>query len=356
MGYKKYTNKRTVLKKWAVNLIISIILILLGIGSFSIITSLNFKKVEENILYQSNIQTSIDYNVTLKENDLFDEKEMNKGEVYPSLFTDKIKPKFNYTYDSATLYPLTYEYNITATIVGDYKLNDDSDTSKLWTKRFTLIPTKTASINEKKSFFINEEFEIDYDYYDKQASEFKKTLKIPATTKLNVTMSVLIKTYVEGNLIQDEKEITMVIPLTQEAFKIEEKLIKEDSIVEKRILNDEKITSVKKFYAGIVILIIDLIILSLFFKDIFNIEKINNYLYKLKKILKDYGDVIVEVNNPVDESGLDVISVKSFKEMIDLQEELRLPVMFYETIYKLEGEFSVVHGNIIYKYILTNRK
>ena len=51
---------------------------------------------------------------------------------------------------------------------------------------------------------------------------------------------------------------------------------------------------------------------------------------------------------------LDIIEVKNFNEMIDLEEELRVPIMFYETIEYLEGEFTLVHNNILYKFILKN--
>lgn len=38
--------------------------------------------------------------------------------------------------------------------------------------------------------------------------------------------------------------------------------------------------------------------------------------------------------------------------MIDLEEELGVPIMFYEMIEYIEGEFTLVHNNIPYKFVL----
>ena len=35
-------------------------------------------------------------------------------------------------------------------------------------------------------------------------------------------------------------------------------------------------------------------------------------------------------------------------------EELRIPIMFYEKEEFYEGEFVIVHNNLLYKYVLTN--
>lgn len=92
----------------------------------------------------------------------------------------------------------------------------------------------------------------------------------------------------------------------------------------------------------------------LFFKEIFNVEKKTNYTLKLNKILKSYGDIIVELATQINMENYQIIDVKNFNEMIDLEEELHIPINFYETIDSYEGEFYLIHSNVIYRYILTN--
>ena len=42
--------------------------------------------------------------------------------------------------------------------------------------------------------------------------------------------------------------------------------------------------------------------------------------------------------------------------MIDLEEELRIPIIFYENIYQYRSIFTITYNNTIYKYILRNKK
>ncbi len=99
---------------------------------------------------------------------------------------------------------------------------------------------------------------------------------------------------------------------------------------------------------GFVLMIISLILFAVFFERIFNIRKQSQYQKERNKILKEYGDIIIETKSPVTRSGLTITEVKSFKEMLDLEEELRIPIMFYENEEKEYGEFSLLHQKILY--------
>lgn len=56
--------------------------------------------------------------------------------------------------------------------------------------------------------------------------------------------------------------------------------------------------------------------------------------------------------NPVSGFDMNIVEVKNFNEMIDLEEELGVPIMFYEMIEYIEGEFTLVHIHILYKFVL----
>ena len=46
--------------------------------------------------------------------------------------------------------------------------------------------------------------------------------------------------------------------------------------------------------------------------------------------------------------------VKNFNELVDLEEELRNPIIYYEDEPDYKGTFFIVHGEICYYYILSN--
>ena len=42
--------------------------------------------------------------------------------------------------------------------------------------------------------------------------------------------------------------------------------------------------------------------------------------------------------------------------MLDLEEELKIPIMFYEIIEDVLGEFTITHNNILYRFILKDEE
>ena len=47
--------------------------------------------------------------------------------------------------------------------------------------------------------------------------------------------------------------------------------------------------------------------------------------------------------------------VKSFEELVDLEEEVRVPIILYESSIKKIATFTVTYNNIIYKYVVKEK-
>ena len=93
---------------------------------------------------------------------------------------------------------------------------------------------------------------------------------------------------------------------------------------------------------SLIFLLLSLLTLGLSFKKIFNFEEKNEYNKKLQKILKMYDNVIIEITSPINIDDYEIIEVKGIDEMVDLEEELRIPINFYEHIpnYNIWRSFS----------------
>ena len=50
-----------------------------------------------------------------------------------------------------------------------------------------------------------------------------------------------------------------------------------------------------------------------------------------------------------------IIDVKNFDQMLDVEEELRIPIMFFETVKNKEGWFVLVHNDLAYRYVLKDK-
>ena len=59
---------------------------------------------------------------------------------------------------------------------------------------------------------------------------------------------------------------------------------------------------------------------------------------------------------PIELEGLQVRNVKNFEQLVDIEVEIRKPIVFYETIPKIEGEFIIIQDDIAYRYVLKNIK
>ena len=207
-------------------------------------------------------------------------------------------------------------------------LPDEDEKSQLWTKKYNLIDTvKKETTNN--SFQIDENIKIDYPKYNE---------------------------VVDHKSVGDKQNIKLKIPLNQQAFKISKDYNKNVEKEIKKLTDKDLEIEMKKEICGTILIVVAISLFIVLYKDIFDIAKKNYYNTTLDKLLKDYGDVIVELNSEINKDGLQVVEVKNFNEMLDLEEELKIPIMFYEIEEDELGEFTINHNNIIYRYILKDEE
>lgn len=350
-------NKRVVNRRLKRNfrVVVFIIMIFLIIADFYLINkTFNFdQKNTSELLYAYRVKQNLDYKVMLYPNSFIENEYLGKNESYISDLVKSIEVIFNYNYSGSKKTDLEYKYNINAEIYGEYKLNDENQTSKVWTKNFE-IENKSNIIKDASGIVLNPKVNIDYNYYNEIVSEFRKKLKLPISAKLMVTFTADVNGEIENEKIKDKRNIIIEIPLNQQAFKIEEKYLEDES----KYINTEK-NQIKKFdYKNIIIFsIVQIIILTVFIfllKLVLNVKPKSKYEQTRDKYLKEYGDIIVEINNKVYDDNLQFIEVKSFKELVDLEEELRIPINFYEDSNGLIGYFTIIHSDFLYYYIISN--
>ena len=353
MGNNMTFPKRKVLKKWARYSLLGIIIVFFLSSIVIMLTSINRPSKEENmLLYSYNINQDLDYRVNLYDNSYIESEYLGKNDTYISDLIKEIVIDYKYDFSGSKIIPLKYSYDVTATINGEYSLEEGD--SKVWTKEYVLVDNRNGIINDKTAINIVEPINLNFKYYNQEASNFRKELKIPISSSLTVLFKINVTGEVSGEKINDTREISLTMPLNQQAFRITEKFDKNYNKNITPTVEEKEKVNYRKLISGIVLFSTSIFIFILFFREIFNIPRKNKYTIQLNKILKEYGDIIVEVINPVNEYEMDIVEVKNFNEMIDLEEELRVPIMFYETVEYLEGEFTLVHNNILYKFVLRN--
>lgn len=342
-----------ILKKW-VRMSLLAIIILIILSSLNLIKYSHIKAKKVPIEYFYNIKQNVDYKTYLHENSFVEQEYLTKDDMLMADLIKNININLNYSYSGSKITPIRYDYNIVGSINGKYKLTEDGD-SQLWSKEYQLLEKKEGMIQETTGLSLNEELNIDYAYYDKIVSDFRKELKISIDATFDVVMTVNVYgTENYENKLADTKTMVVSIPLNKQVFKITSAY---EPTTKNNITTSEQEKAridTKKFVCGILLFLIGVAMFIELFNKIFNIKKKTPYNIKLTKILKDYGDIIVEVVSQTVQEGLNVVEVKNFNEMIDLEEELRIPIMFYEIEEDVKGEFTLIHNGLMYIYVLNN--
>ena len=352
----QYSRKRPTLKLWvriAVTIILSLGIILPLLTLY--LSSVRDKNVPTEILYTSTINKNVDYTVQLYENTFIDETEIDANKVYIADLVKNIKLNFSYTYSGTKPTDLKYEYDITGKLYGINQNNNSTESNVVWEKNYILLDKTAKEEKDKTGFYINQELNLDYPTYKNEVIKFRNKFGMSLTTNLELIMNVTVTGKYDDNDINKTDKIILEIPLGVQAFSIKEDYKKQDS---NNIYKEEKNTQIGNKLLMIICITISLISTVLFimlFKAIFNIKPKSKYTKQLEKILKNYDQIIVEVETPVREKDYNVILVKNFEEMLDLEEELRIPIIFYENIYKHIAIFTITHNDIVYKYVLTHK-
>ena len=77
----------------------------------------------------------------------------------------------------------------------------------------------------------------------------------------------------------------------------------------------------------------------------------SKYLTELNKILLPNSEVIVKVKNKINLKNSNIIEVESINALLDAQNELRIPIAYFETKKNKEGCFVIVNGKEAWQYI-----
>ena len=347
--------KNRTLKLWAKILLIFIIVFCFITAFFLLHLYVDYNKNKnDKLVYSYNINQDVEYSVNLYDNSFIDDDTVGSNELYISELIKDININYNFDYSATKSADIKFKYKILGTINGTYQGTNNSEHGSVWSKEY-ILSDEVEKHYDSKNFFINHNVVLDFPIYKKEVEAFRKKFGMSLTTKMNIDFIVEISGHVDEKEFESKKIINLSFPLGVQAFSITEDY--EKSISENVLTKTDR----KLFIFANIPVIISLFTISvalfiIFFKKIFNYVEKNEYTRKLEKILKTYDDFIIEIASPINIDDYEIIEVKGIDEMIDLEEELRIPINFYEHIPNYYGEFTLIHNNIVYRYIIEQKK
>ena len=341
LRHKLYIGYET---KIVITIVLSFLLLL--IGAYYLVKSINVLSVL-NVNYRE--KSNLDYKVYLKKNEFYDSEYLGKGMSYVASLIDKITADFNYTFDIDKESTIDFDYDIKAELV----ISDTTKNNVFLKKDYTLLQNTKENMNNLKSHTINKTITIDYDYYNKIANKFKVSYGVDTRSDLNIYLNIHEKSSENNSFKLENKSVmALTIPLSQKSINIAldykdinktSQVIKSSEIIINNYLN---------LTLGAVLLIIGILELIHLINLLMLIKtKKTNYDKYVNKILNEYDRLIVETTTGPNMQDKNIIKVNKFNELLDVRDNLKLPIKYYVVSKHQKCEFYIDHEEEL--YILT---
>lgn len=330
-----------IIKNLIFDIFIFILFLVLSILLFQ--KSLIFESVQ-NVKYFE--KSNLDYKVYLHENEFYEQEYLNKDMLYIASLIDKILIDFDYTFESEDNENIDFDYKIVATLT----IQNQAGTRSYFEKTFTLLNNRTINLKNSNRENIKETVNLNYQYYNSLANSFKNQYGVDADSKLTVYMLVNKKSNENSNFsLDDTSTMNLVIPLSERSVEIRmdyKDINQTNNIVKKK---EHTITDYIPILIAIISIIISLIWLVMAIRKIESLHiKKSEYDKYISKLLKEYDRLVAESSTLLSFEGKEIISITKFSELLDIHDNLQLPIMYYEVSKHKECYFYISHENMVY--------
>ncbi len=339
--FKKYVS-------YNVRLVRNIVIFVIAFSLCLFLASKSFE-YEDTKVVKFRENNTIDYKVYLKENEFYDTPYLDKGMIYVASLIDKIQLSFNYDFDIDTNVDLDFNYKV----LGDLVISSVNGATNFFKKTYTLLDTETAKIDDKNVYNLDKDLEIDYDYYNRLANNFRNQYGVDTNSYLKVYLQVDKTGGNDKDInIKDSATSEITIPLSEKAIEInfdskDTKLIK-NIMTDKKLIFDSKI-----FIVECILFIISAIFLLKIIKLLLMLNRRKSpYDTILEKILREYDRLIVETTTGIDMDKSHIISIDKFQELLDVRDNLKLPIMYYNIASHQKCYFYIKDNDDVYVYYL----
>lgn len=342
---KKSGNSRR--ERTVKRLIFDIVLfvVLLALGIILLYKSLGFES-EKIVKYSE--KSNLNYKVYLQENDFYEEEYLDKDMIYVASLIDRVLVDFDYNFESEDKENIDFTYSIVAKL----SITNPTGTKSYFDKSYTLLNEKTINMINATGQSIKEQISLDYPYYNRLANSFKTQYGVDVDSKLTLYMLINKKNTDESNFILDSSSVmNLVIPLSERSVDIslDYKDIDETSnIIKKQTMS---IKDIIPFVLSGVFVILALIMMIKAMRNANSLRtKKSAYDKFIAKILKEYDRLIAESSTLLSFEGKEMINIGKFTELLDIHDNLQLPIMYYEEKEHELSYFYISHENVVYLF------
>lgn len=333
-----------------IGLIVSGLLVVLSIWTLA--KSFTPAITRENVVLDYTTNDQVDYRIYLSKNDFYETPTLGVGEIVPVTFIDRIEIDFSSFLSATKPIDMNYSYKVTGVIVANAADNGSEAGGRIWSKNYEFVPLKTFTDAAVTGYTVQEKVVIDYKQYNDLVNQYKLRAGIPMDAALTVTLTVDANSVVDGSVMNESNSVSVSIPLSVSTVQMS---TSDDGNQPRTLVQTEKIAASN----NIVLLIISVIILVgslattvMLLKSLRKMTEEHSTQLKFNKIMRDYSQIIIEIEKLPEVKNAAIIEVKAFKDMLDVQKELHLPIMCCNSKDNIvtNNVFYIVNQNQIFKY------
>ena len=323
------------------------ILIFLSLSIFFLIRSFSIIN-EQNINYREN--SNLNYKVYLKENPFYESEYLEKDMIYIASLIKKIDIDFDYTFNIDKISNITFDYDI----IGKLVITDSNGTNTFFEKEYVLLDNVNETVNNKKEHEIKKSVTIDYDEYNSIANSFKASYGVDTASNLIVYLRINEHSNADNDFsFNNNSTMTLSIPLSERAIniKMDYKEVNESN----SIIDDSIIVVNNYFYTaiGIIFTILTIIFVIKLLRLLFlSITKKSSYDKYINRVLNEYDRLIVETSTAPDLKNARIIKINKFEELLDVRDNLKLPIKYYVVNNHQKCNFYINHGDELYLLVI----
>jgi len=316
------------------------------------------QKQEEPIL-SYNANSSVDYKVNLVENDFYEFSSLGKGELVPVTFIKDIEIDFASYLSASKQLDIGYNYRITGEITATASDNGKENSGgKIWTKRYTFVEPKSFNLTKASSYNFQEHIVIDYAVYNDLVNQYKLKAAVPMNASLKITLTVEANGNIEGTALKESNSVSVNIPLSVSTVLID---AKSEDTQSKTLVNSVEIPASNNYVLLVISIVMFLGSLAatiFLLKGLRKMTEDHSLAIKFNKIMRDFNQVVIEIEELPEVKDAAIIEVKAFKDMLDIQKELHLPIMCAKSKDDIltNNMFYIINQNQIFKYRLNNEQ
>lgn len=325
--------------------VISTILIIISfilMGLYFIFNQKQYIKYKEN--------SNVNYRVNLIENEFYTEPYLDQGiDVIATIIKD-IDVEFEYNLNLDKQIDYSYMYKILAKT----KVKEKSKTNSLYeTEQELLNKSEQHTVSDELN--INEKITLNINEYNDQINKLIESYKLVNTTSnLELIFELSVVNTETGEQINPKNNVmSLEFPLVTRTLEITVNDEIKDNQGEIAINKNEIKNLEYLLVVGVVIFVIGLITTIKLLKYILDTRSAEKmYEDELKRILFDYKSYIQKINNEIEYNDYKVIKIETFRELIEMREEIQSPIFMYSESDKRKTTFIMLSGNLLFEYVL----